>query len=173
MRQKGLTLVELMVVMSIVAILLAIVVPSYAYFSTINRLAALTNGLAGAFQTARSEAIRRALRVSVCKSKTAMSTSPGCDSGAKWSDGWVIFVDGGTKGVLDGSDQVLRVADAQSTKATVSTTNFTTYVSYLPSGQSQGPSGLGNGRISLCLMGESRSLIINNTGRIRVSQGGC
>ena len=173
MRQHGTTLVELVVVMSIAAILLAIVVPGYAYFSTINRLAALTNGLTGALQTARSEAVRRALRVSVCKSNTAMSTTPACDAGAKWSDGWVVFVDGGTRGVLDGSDEVLRVGDAQSTALTVSTTNFSTYLSYLPTGQSQGPSGLGNGTISLCLAGESRSLIINNTGRIRLSQGEC
>ena len=54
----GVTLVELLTVMSIVAVLLGIAIPSYRYVTTSNRMSGEVNGLLGDLQFARVEAIR-------------------------------------------------------------------------------------------------------------------
>src|SRR4030066_971324 len=98
MNGRGFTLVELLVVLAVGAILLAIAIPSYAFLVNTNRLAAATNALFSYLQLARSEAIKRATRVTVCKSSNAMAAQPSGNAAAAWQGGWVIFVDGGAKG---------------------------------------------------------------------------
>ena len=61
----GFTLIELMIVITILAIVIAIGVPSFTQMIRKNRLAAATNDLAGALQYARAEAVRRGRSVQV------------------------------------------------------------------------------------------------------------
>jgi len=63
---RGFSLVELMVTIAVLAILLAIGIPSFASLIASNRLTSATNELVAALQTARTEAIRRNVRVTVC-----------------------------------------------------------------------------------------------------------
>jgi hypothetical protein len=56
---------------------------------------------------------------------------------------------------------------------TITTTNFSHYVSYLPNGMSQGPNHLGNGTISFCLEHMENRVILSITGRIRLAKGNC
>lgn len=101
-----------------------------------------------------------------------MNESPNCSSAAQWKQGWIVFVDEGAKGVLDGEDKLLRVFDgAQSVEITAS--NFNLYGSYLPNGRSQGATGLATDTIHLCIAGNKRKIIINNTGRIRLENDTC
>jgi len=171
MKQSGVTLMELVVVVAIASILFAIAVPGYAYFVSANRIAVATNDLVSSLQLARSEAIRRAARITVCKSDNAMSAVPSCNPAAAWQAGWIVFVDGGGKGVIESTDQILRVYGPVNVMFT--TSNFKTYISYLGHGRSQGPNGLATGSFSLCLAGSQRKLILNNTGRIRLTAGKC
>jgi type IV fimbrial biogenesis protein FimT len=171
MNGRGFTLVELLVVLAVGSILLAIAIPSYAFLVNTNRLAAATNALVSSLQLARSEAIKRATRVTVCKSSNAMAAQPSCNAAAAWQEGWIIFVDGGTKGMTDGADEILRVYGPGNITYTAS--NFNSYISFLSHGRSQGPNGLGNGTFSLCLAGELRKIILNSTGRIRLEKGTC
>lgn len=172
MRHSGFTLVELLVVLAVMAILWAIAVPGYSQFMNFNRLVAATNDLVASLQLARSEAIRRGTRVTVCTSSAPMDAAPACDASANWQQGWLVFVDGGTKGVLDGADSILRVHGIVP-QAAISATNFGDYVSYLPSGGSQGPNGLGNGTLHICLDGSKRSIVINTIGRIKTTPNTC
>jgi len=173
MRRRGFTLVELLVVLAVSAILLAIAIPGYANFMNYNRLVAVTNDLVSSLQLARSEAIKRGIRVTVCKSSTPMESAPVCDEEANWQQGWLVFVDDGIKGVLDIGDQILKVHGETPGGAVMTVTNYSTYASYLPSGVSQGPNGLGNGTFYVCVAGSKRSIIINQTGRIRLDKSTC
>jgi len=99
---SGFTLVELMIVLALVAILATIGVPSFTSFIVNNRLTAQANELVSALNLARSEAIKRNSRVTVCRS----NNGAGC--GGTWNDGWIVFVDGGAAGSVDGADELLR-----------------------------------------------------------------
>jgi len=173
MKRRGFTLVELLVALAVGSILLAIAVPSYAFLVNTSRLAAVTNDLVTALHLARSEAVKRGARVTVCKTSDAMDASPACSTTANWQDGWLVFVDGGTRGVIDGGDILLWVRGQVSSGAAITSINYSRYISYLPSGGSQGSSGLANGSLKICRDSIQRDIIINRTGRPRLDSSTC
>lgn len=173
MNGRGFTLVELLVVLAVGAILLTIAIPGYAFLINSSRLAAVTNDLVTVLHLARSEAVKLGMRVTVCKTSNAMAATPACDTTASWQQGWLVFVDGGTRGVIDSGDTLLRVQDRVSAEATITTSNYSSFISYLPSGVSQGPNGLANGTLFVCVAGNRRDIIINSTGRPRLRSNTC
>jgi type IV fimbrial biogenesis protein FimT len=82
----GLTLVELMVTVSISAILLTLAVPSFEETMRNNRLTTQSNDLVTSFNLARAEAIKRRATVSVC----ASSDQASCGPSASWQNGWIV-----------------------------------------------------------------------------------
>lgn len=100
MRSRGFTLVELLVVMTIGAILVAAAVPSMTWFIATTRASNATNSMVAAFELARSEAIRRNTVVSVCRTldPNAAEAAVACSNAAgggyavgDWASGWVMF----------------------------------------------------------------------------------
>ena len=102
-KHTGFTLVELMITLVLVAILATIGVPSFMSLIANNRLTTQANELVSSLNLARSEAIKRNTRVTVCRSST------GTSCGGTWSNGWIVFVDAGTAGSVDAGDEILRV----------------------------------------------------------------
>jgi type IV fimbrial biogenesis protein FimT len=88
-KHSGVTMIELLVVMTIAAILMAIAVPSYRYVTTANRIAGEINGLLGDLQFARYEAIKEGLPVTICS--TTASTDTACAATATWTGGWIVL----------------------------------------------------------------------------------
>lgn len=173
MKWRGFTLVELLVAIAIGAILLTIAIPGYSFLVNGSRLTVVTNDLVAALNLARSEAIKRSMRVTICTTSNAINAIPACDASASWEQGWLLFVDGGTAGVIESGDTLLRVQDSLPSVVTITTSNYSSYVSYLSSGRSQGPNGLPNGAIRVCVDSNRRDIIINNTGRIRLATHTC
>jgi len=86
---SGFTLLELMVSIGVLAILLAIGVPTFQNVIRNNRIAGSTNELVTALTYARSEAMKRGDPVTVC----ASSDEAVCTGDTDWSTGWIVFVD--------------------------------------------------------------------------------
>src|SRR5208282_3673594 len=105
--QRGFTMLELVVVMSIVAILMAIAIPSYRNVTNGNRIAAEINGLLGDLQYARGEAVKEGQTVTVCVSSNGTSCSGAAV--ATWQNGWIVFSDANNDHTVDGGDVILRV----------------------------------------------------------------
>ena len=89
-KHTGFTLPELLITLAIVGILLTVGVPSLKTFMQGNQLIASTNELISALHVARSEAIKRNIRVSICES----SDGETCATTGSWKSGWIVFVDG-------------------------------------------------------------------------------
>jgi type IV fimbrial biogenesis protein FimT len=108
-RVGGFTLVELMVTVSIAAILLAVGVPSFSRLIAANRMASQTNELVSSLNLARAEAVRRSSGVSL---RTDATTN-------EFAGGWKIFTDPDLDGAAPSAGDVLRQAAALSAKTTV------------------------------------------------------
>lgn len=106
-RASGFTLIELMVAVSIFAILLAVAVPSYRTFILNNRRAAAANEFIATLNFARTTAVTMRVPVSVCRTTTPGAAIPVCGTtgtGTGWEDGWIAFVDLDADGILEDTD---------------------------------------------------------------------
>ncbi|MNX10058.1 putative major pilin subunit [compost metagenome] len=90
--QRGLTAIELMVTLAILAILIGIAAPSMTRFIVQWRLSNAVNAVTGSLRTARTEAIARARPVVVCQLRAG--TAVECETGSGGNDfaaGWIVF----------------------------------------------------------------------------------
>jgi type IV fimbrial biogenesis protein FimT len=93
---SGISLVELLATLAVLAIVLAIGVPSFQHFIQSQRLSTATNELFSAIHLVRSEAIQRGVKVDLIPA-----------SGMDWDKGWIIFVDEDGDQVLDDNEHVV------------------------------------------------------------------
>ncbi|NCT67351.1 MAG: prepilin-type N-terminal cleavage/methylation domain-containing protein [Rhodanobacteraceae bacterium] len=100
-RNAGFGLIELVVTISIVAILAAIAFPSFAYVLRSNRVSAAANDLLSAFNLARNEAITRSRGVTICAADTRSGVPDACGTAGDWKHGWIVFVDDKVSGDPD------------------------------------------------------------------------
>jgi type IV fimbrial biogenesis protein FimT len=84
---RGFTLIELMVSITVAAILLGIAIPAFRSFLQNDRDTGQANSLVESLSYARSEAVKRASPngVTVCPSANGAA----CDAGP-WTEGWIV-----------------------------------------------------------------------------------
>jgi len=111
-RVTGFTLVELMVTVVVVGILSALAVPNMRTFIQNMRMTSQTNEFISDLNFARSEAIKRAADVTVCKSADPTAASPTClTTGTDWGTGRIIFIDSDANGQRVSTEELLRVRE--------------------------------------------------------------
>lgn len=168
----GFTLIELIITLVVATVLLTVAVPSFQATIRNNRLVTQANDLVVALNTARSEAIKRGMPVTVCKS----SDQSTCTPAAQWEAGWIVFSDLDGDGAFDGApEEIILVSDGLEGDNTLRTENgnFSNFVSYMPSGASHGnPDNYDTFRLCDARgASEARAITISVTGRIRTEKG--
>ncbi len=114
---KGFNLLELMVTVTLLGVLTMLAIPSFESISNINRLSGTSNEFLTTLQVARSESIRRGVRVVVCQSNDPNAgASASCSTASGNWAGWIAFVDDGAavaanarNGARDTGETLLRV----------------------------------------------------------------
>lgn len=113
-RVSGLTLIELMVTIAILAVLMGLAAPSMTRFVGQWRVSNAVNALTGSLRMARTEAIARGGVVVICSvpsnSSTSCKSSTGTDA---YASGWIVFANNdGNSGLTfsenDGDELLLR-----------------------------------------------------------------
>lgn len=102
-RARGFSMVELVVTLFVLSALAAFAVPSITGVVNGSRLTGNANELLVGLQFARSEALRRNLRTTLCASIDGAT----CSNVVPWR-GWVVFVDVDNDGVVDVGELVRR-----------------------------------------------------------------
>lgn len=132
---SGFTILELMITVAVLAILLGIAVPSFSQMIRQNRLATQTNDLLTATAVARSEAVKRGSRITLCP-----ANGNNCSGTAQWDGGLLVITDDGPNvGQLeeDQGELILQrfpAATLQSVTITNLTNPAVTSITYLGSG---------------------------------------
>lgn len=86
-KQRGLTLMELLVTLSIAGVLMAVAVPAFTSMIQTNRAAAQTNDFVATLTRARNEAMKAGVSVTMCRSADGNI----CGGGSGWEAGWIVF----------------------------------------------------------------------------------
>jgi type IV fimbrial biogenesis protein FimT len=162
MLHRGFTLIELMITIAIAAILLTVAVPGMQSFIIENRLTTLSNELVTDLLVAKSEAVRRGVRVSLCVRNTA---GDACNAGGSWAGGWIAFADTNSNGIINAGETILKVHNALPTGIVMPAPTFATpnIVTYSPSGSL---TPLAAGTFNMCRTGFiGRTIVVSTTGR--------
>ena len=125
-KSSGLTLIELLVALSIVAILTAVALPTFQYVIQSVQVSSAVNSFLSDIRFARSEASRRGGSVVLCRSDDPQAAAPVCSdasAAAGWASGWIVFQDLGLTsagGGKDPEDPLLRLHQPLTALGTIS-----------------------------------------------------
>ncbi|HLA73161.1 MAG TPA: Tfp pilus assembly protein FimT/FimU [Steroidobacteraceae bacterium] len=166
-RARGFTLIELMVAITVLAVLLGLAVPSFREIINSNRVTAQTNDFVSTLNYARSEALKRSNPVTVCASTNGGT----CAGVTNWSTGWIVFADINANGALDGAEVVLQQSPAVPVGLTLNSTTRA-FVRYSSSGMSSGAETFALLKTG-CTGNRAREIAISTTGRIASAVKAC
>jgi type IV fimbrial biogenesis protein FimT len=171
-KESGFTVVELMVTLIIAAVLVSLAVPNMRMFIQNARLSSQTNDLIADLNVTRSEAIKRGVPVTLCRSASPEAASPVCGSGANWESGWFVFSDkNGDRIYTAADDTVIRTHPALAGNNTlrINLAGMADSLSYLQSGLIfPAPNPGTQATFSFCDergATAARGVVIENTGR--------
>ncbi len=167
-KNLGVSLVELLVSLSVVAILITVSAPGMKALIVNNRIDNVADEVYGSLMLARSEAVKRQRTVSLCSTVDDLT----CDeSNSGWHHGWLIFTDESDDGLLNDSDQLIRRIAEQSDLISI-IWNRGYSLRFNSRGQTTQA-----GTFRICDQEnstDSKAIVISMTGRLRTEeQGAC
>ncbi|NMZ61939.1 GspH/FimT family pseudopilin [Pseudomonas nitroreducens] len=160
-RERGLTLVELLFTLAILAIVLSVAAPSLSELLRDQRASVATQELRNTLDFARESAVHSGQSISIAATR------------ADWAAGWEAFVDPGNRGSRDPQQPPLAAHDALSGISIRTDSTSRRYIHFTPRGNAIQPNGaFHSGTLTLC--GEGRTsyrIVFNKAGRIRTEPG--
>lgn len=113
--QRGVTLVELMITLAVLAIALSLAAPAMGRFLEQQATQSAIERFTGDLRFARSEALKRGQAATLCILGTPNRDGPRCiaTSGDRgFAAGWLVFADTNANGMRDAGETVLREQEA-------------------------------------------------------------
>ena len=166
MTNRGFTLIDLLVTLSITAIILAVGVPSFFDFIEKNRTTLAVNKMVGAINFARVEAISYGQTVTLCPQLEELHC------GKDWSTGVIVFIDREANGKIDEADQVIRVFESFTKGSAAKWSSFgsNNYLRFRADGSTINQ----NGSFTYCPSNGNEKfahqIVVNRTGRVRLAK---
>lgn len=164
--QGGFTLIELMVTIAVLAILLGIAAPSFNDVSLSSKLSSHANNLIASINMARSEAIKRNVRVTLC----ASADGTDCATSGGWEQGWVVKYDASNNSCNASSPdwKVIHRQQAASSGLKISETNSVRSLCFDPTGVGATAATLTLCRATPSVGSQERVVSVTATGRASV-----
>jgi len=162
-RSAGVTLIELMLVVGVIAALAAVAVPRFFAAREATHGGAAHQALLGSLMAASAHAASTGAEVVVCP-----GTPAGCLATHDWTGGWIVFADLGGDRERGSGDTLVQRAGALGGQARLRSTVGRTRIVFQPNGGAAGS----NVTFTLCDgrgAAHARSLVMNNTGGLRGS----
>ena len=160
---RGFSLIELLMSMTLLAVLLTIASPSFATLMGRTRSQSARVALDTALNLARLSAISRGTHVVACPSVDQQQ----CLHGTEWHHGWLVFADLDHDGAHSANEPLIGVMQAQPSGVGIQSTTGRLHVDYQPDGSAGGT----NLTLTVCDRAagaaNASTLVVNQGGRIR------
>lgn len=159
---KGLTLIEILITLAVLAILASIGLPAFSGLLAEARMTAKSNTLMAHVQYARHAAVTLRTHVVACPSRDLQQCA-----GNRWDQGWIVFIDPNNNGRPDQPEDILRVIAAEPKLLIHSAGRHR--VRFQPTGGAFGS----NLTIRVCDpagRAKPRAVVVSNPGRARVTR---
>jgi type IV fimbrial biogenesis protein FimT len=167
---RGFTVLEALVVLALCGILLALAAPSMSGWHQQQQMQSQAEQLRASLMLARSEALRRQQRVTLCV-QGALQT---CASQGSWAQGWLVFVDTNANALREPDETLLQVQAPLPALLTLQgNATVDRYISYGQEGRSQSISGAFQaGTLTLCAATQAHAwrVVINPVGKPRLEK---
>lgn len=161
-RNLGFTVIELMLALSVIAVLASVAMPSLHDLLQRQRISAAANELVANLNLARQNAVYQREITLMCPSIDGAR----CTGNNRWDRGWIVFRDPDRNRAPDEPEDILRISGP--IEGLLMDSAGRNFVRYRPSGFATGT----NLTIKLCdtsFPDQSRAVIVSNSGRPRTS----
>lgn len=166
----GLTLLETLVVMALIGVLVSLAAPALSALHQQHKLQAQAEDLLGSLVLARSEALRRQQRVTMC----VRASDSACAIDPRWQQGWMVFVDANDNAWLDPGESLIELHPPLPTSfRTAVTSTDPDYFSYNAEGRSatrQGAFMAATWRFCRTASDTGWQVVVNALGRPRLEK---
>ncbi|MDH5189758.1 MAG: GspH/FimT family pseudopilin [Gammaproteobacteria bacterium] len=167
---SGFTLPEMITALAVASIVTTTAIPAMQGMVQNNRMTTQVNTLVTSLHLARSEAVKRNQRITLCQSTDGIT----CGTTNDWHNGWIMFTDLNHDHVLDPNETLIRIQQKLEGNTTIKLRrggrNSNHYMFYEPTGFTDT-----NGRFTFCDLTEhakKRGIIYYRTGRPRLTYTG-
>ena len=166
-RARGLTLVELLIAVAVLAILTTLALPAFSHLMAHNAMTSSVNLFVSQLHLARSAAVARETHITLCPTTNSRSCD---DDHQNWQGGYLIFENTNKNRQLDPGEIIISHEMATSEKIRIqSSSRHRNRITFLPLGRSW----FSNTSIRFChedFPDLNRKIVVSNNGRVRLTK---